>query len=170
MDFRRNLKLSPRFYGPFRISQKIEEVACKLDLPERSLIHLVFHVSQLKQKLGRTSTAISHLPSVDFHGVVQPEPEDILDLRSHKVNSCTVVEVLVQWNGQKKGGSIMGGFSSSKVYLLIPYGQGVLNEWGSGIGMRKRKSELFKKGSIESKGVKEALQGLIPEELRKVKV
>jgi hypothetical protein len=107
---------------------------------------------------------------VHRHGVVQPEPEDILDLRSHKVNSCTVVEVLVQWNGQKKGGSIMGGFSSSKVYLLIPYGQGVLNEWGSGIGMRKRKSELFKKGSIESKGVKEALQGLIPEELRKVKV
>lgn len=55
----------------------------------------------------------------------------------------------------------MGGFSSSEVCLPTSYGQGVLNEGGIVIGLRKRKSEVFQKGSVESKGMKETLQGLI---------
>jgi hypothetical protein len=49
---KRSLKLSPRFYGPFQIIRRVEKVAYELDLPVTARIHPVFHVFQLKLKLG----------------------------------------------------------------------------------------------------------------------
>ena len=40
-------KLSPRYCGPFRIIQRVGNVAYKLDLPETSQVHPVFHVIRL---------------------------------------------------------------------------------------------------------------------------
>lgn len=44
----KNLKLSPKFFGPFKILFKIGEAAYTLELPSNSKIHLVFCVSLLK--------------------------------------------------------------------------------------------------------------------------
>ena len=43
-------KLSPRYIGPYRITEKIRAAAYHLELPpEMSDIHDIFHVSQLKK-------------------------------------------------------------------------------------------------------------------------
>jgi hypothetical protein len=98
--WQRNLKLSPRFYGPFLVLSQVGAVAYKLDLPLGSLIHPIFHVSQLKLKVGRSVTPLIHLPPINLAGVIQVEPEEVLDRRSRKIHNKAVVELLVRWQGQ----------------------------------------------------------------------
>ena len=48
--FQQRGKLNPRYIGPFRILERIEPVAYRLELSlELSRIHNVFHVSMLKK-------------------------------------------------------------------------------------------------------------------------
>nr|GEY97498.1 putative reverse transcriptase domain-containing protein [Tanacetum cinerariifolium] len=43
-------KLNPRYVGPFKVSERIGDVAYKLDLPkELSIVHNMFYVSNLKK-------------------------------------------------------------------------------------------------------------------------
>ncbi|RDX60911.1 hypothetical protein CR513_60908, partial [Mucuna pruriens] len=74
-------KLSPRFYGPYKILAKVGAVAFKLDLPPHSRIHPVFQVSQLKKALHPTQLA-QLLPEVltEDHEL-QVTPESVLDCK-----------------------------------------------------------------------------------------
>ena len=95
------MKLSPRFFGPFKVLTRIGAVAYKLDLPTGAQIHDVFHVSLLKKKWGPVvdNTVITLLP-VSADEVLLPEPELILDRRViQKGKYHSKMEVLVQWKG-----------------------------------------------------------------------
>ena len=95
-------KLAPRYYGPFKVLQKVGEVSYKLDLPFGSLIHPVFHVSNLKAKLGNQVVPRPTLPAVNADLVLTPEPMMILDRKSIKLRSRIVTQLLVQWQRESK--------------------------------------------------------------------
>ena len=95
-------ELAPCFYGPFQIVQKVRDISYKLDLPASSLIHHVFHVSNLKAKLRNRVVPKPTLPTVNADLIITPEPMQILATRSHQLRSRTITQVLVQWQGESK--------------------------------------------------------------------
>jgi hypothetical protein len=99
VSLRRNLKLSPRYYGPFQVTQKIGTVAYKLDLPANSRIYPIFHVSHLKKKLGDHITPLPELPILTSEGTLAPEPKAVLDRRLKKKGKRAGSELLIQWKG-----------------------------------------------------------------------
>ncbi|GJU29374.1 ty3-gypsy retrotransposon protein [Tanacetum coccineum] len=60
-------KLSAKFFGPFKVLQKIGKVTYKLELPSTASIHPVFHVSLLK-KCHSTDLSMGSLPLYDNEG------------------------------------------------------------------------------------------------------
>lgn len=95
---RRNLKLSRKFFGPYKVLEKIGNVAYKLALPEGSHIHPVFHISLLKKKVGNKYTVTTELPRLGNEGQFVVHPVKILQRRTVKRNNAAVVQWLVQWS------------------------------------------------------------------------
>ena len=72
-------------------------MAFKLQLPEDSKIHPVFHISQLRKHVG-TRPAQSTLPEVDGVGKITAEPVVVLDHKLGKPGNRAVVYVLIKWS------------------------------------------------------------------------
>ena len=89
--------LKPRDYGPYKVIQKIGEVAYELELPEGSKINNVFHVYCLKKDIGQKIFILYTLPPLDDEGQLTLIPEKVLKIRERRLRSRTIKEYLVQW-------------------------------------------------------------------------
>ncbi|XP_070010654.1 uncharacterized protein [Nicotiana sylvestris] len=102
MRFKKKVKLSPRFIGPFKVLRRVGEVAYELALPPSiSGVHPVFHVSMLR----RYHTDFSHM--LDFITIHLDEilgyeeaPVAIIARQDHQLRSKRISTVTVQWRGQ----------------------------------------------------------------------
>ena len=91
------LKLSAKYFGPYKVDAKVGTVAYKLELSGEARVHLTFHVSQLKKHVGHATTQ-SQLPLLDTDGLISKEPIVILDRRMIKRRGRPCTEVLVHWS------------------------------------------------------------------------
>ena len=89
-------KFMPRYIGPYTVTEVINRVAFRLELPDNMRIHNVFHVSLLKPWIegGRYTPP----PPVEF---VDGNPEyEVEAILAHRCPSSThEVEYLVKWTG-----------------------------------------------------------------------
>ena len=61
-------KLSPKYYGPYKVFQNIGTMAYKLDLPAYFRVYQVFHVSCLKKVIGDKLPVQTIFPKLDEEG------------------------------------------------------------------------------------------------------
>jgi hypothetical protein len=76
-------KLSPKYYGPYKVLKNIDTMEYKLQLPASSRVHPVFHVSCLKNIIGDTIPVQTIFLELDKEGKIILEPEAIIDTRIH---------------------------------------------------------------------------------------
>lgn len=97
-----NVKLSQRFYGPFKVLERIGEIAYKLELPSSSRLHPVFHISVLKLRVGDPTFLSQDLPEFDTDGKADLQPMAALQYRQQQRGRKQVWQVLVHWRGMSK--------------------------------------------------------------------
>ncbi|KAL0342903.1 UNVERIFIED_CONTAM: hypothetical protein Sangu_1177700 [Sesamum angustifolium] len=97
---RSSQKLSPRYFGPFRILRRIGPVAYELELPPAARIHPVFHVSLLKPCYGSPRDQICPLLAAPLSLDPLATPTKFLARRTVPSALGPQREVLVHWDGQ----------------------------------------------------------------------
>jgi hypothetical protein len=88
-------KLKPRYVGPYQVTELINEVAVRLQLPPGARLHDVFHVGVLKKFVGNPPVVPPLLPPL-LHGVVVPASARVTRARLAR----GVCQVLVEWQGE----------------------------------------------------------------------
>ena len=94
----RHRKLSPKCYGPFKITEQISPVAYQLLLPNTMKIHNVFHINLLMpyKEMEAYSTPFTRPPPV-IEGEEEYEVKAIID--SRRFRRGQKLQYLMHWKG-----------------------------------------------------------------------
>jgi hypothetical protein len=94
---RGSLKLRSKYYGPFKILEKVGDLAYKFHLPDTTTIHPVFHISQLKKHIGPNVIPLPNVPLVTPEGKIKTAPLAVLDERIIQRQRTPINQILVHW-------------------------------------------------------------------------
>ncbi|GJV70069.1 putative reverse transcriptase domain-containing protein [Tanacetum coccineum] len=96
-------KLNPRYVGPFKVIERVGEVAYKLELPEElSRVHNTFHVSNLKKCHADEPLAVP-LDGLNLDDKLHfvEEPVEIVGREVKRLKRSQIPLVKVRWNSKR---------------------------------------------------------------------
>nr|GFA95522.1 putative reverse transcriptase domain-containing protein [Tanacetum cinerariifolium] len=96
-------KLNPRYVGPFKVLERVGDVAYKRDLPEElSRVHNTFHVSNLKKCHANEPLAVP-LDGLHFDDKLHfvEEPVEIMDRKVKWLKQSQIPLVKIRWNSNR---------------------------------------------------------------------
>ena len=88
-------KLAPKYYGPYKVLQKIGSMSYKLELLTSSWVHPIFHVSCLKKVIGDKIPIQTIFLEFDEEEKVILEPEKFTKTRTKQLWNQAIIEYLV---------------------------------------------------------------------------
>jgi hypothetical protein len=91
-------KLAFKYFGPYKILEKIGAAAYKLELPSHAAVHPVFHVSQLKPHVQDHAALFEEIPMEAFGEDAQAIRVKILERKLVKKGNTAIVQIKVQWS------------------------------------------------------------------------
>lgn len=96
---RKHQKLGFKYFGPFKVIERIGTVAYRLELPPSARIHTVFHISLLKRCYGDVTSTYVPLPLLADVDGPQVQPLEVLQTRQVQHGDSSVTQALIRWEG-----------------------------------------------------------------------
>ena len=90
-------KLSPKYYIPYKVIQKNFSMAYKLELPASSRFHLVFHVFCLKKVINDKLLVQTILLELDKEGKIILDLKEITEIRLDSFEIDQFPSISLNW-------------------------------------------------------------------------
>lgn len=92
-------KLAYKYFGPYKVLERVGTVAYRLQLPADASIHDVFHISQLKPFVPDYTPVFDNLPMTTDLAAAAAVPQQVVARRLVKKGNKAIPQVKILWSG-----------------------------------------------------------------------